>query len=227
MIPYFYKIKELSSGRYYVGCQYSKNSNPDNLLKTYFTSSTYIKSKPSSEFVIEKILIRDDAREYEKRYLKKCYCMLGREKFLSLMINRNLAPGILHDEQERKNISERMKKKWQNGEMIDVHKKSVSTRKSRIYKKVKFSFEIRKNISERMRKNNPMSNEAVRAKHKESINSPEALKKKSLSKIGNTNTKGKHWFNNGIKTKLCLECPEGWVEGRMTPHWNYNRKKKE
>jgi hypothetical protein len=209
---------------YYAGCQYGKSSDPDNLFTTYFTSNQYIKSKPSSDFIIEKIIVRDDAREYEKRYLKKCYCILGKEKFLKLMINRNLAPGILHDDLERKNISERMKKRWETGNMKEVHKKAVETRSKRTYKKVEFSLEIKRNISERMKSNNPMFNEAIRDKHKRSINSPEALRKKSLLKMENSYNKGKHWYNNGIETKMCLECPEGWVEGRINPHWNYKRK---
>lgn len=29
-----------------------------------------------------------------------------------------------------------------------------------------------------------------------------------------------HWFNNGVEQCMCLECPEGWVKGRLT----YKRK---
>ena len=37
-------------------------------------------------------------------------------------------------------------------------------------------------------------------------------------KIGNTNVRGKKWFNNGIKSVRAFECPEGFRAGRI-----YNR----
>jgi len=226
MQPYFYKIREISSGRYYVRCQYGKSSNPNNLFKTYFTSNSYIKSKVSTEFVIEKIVVRSDARNYEKRYLKKCYHLLGKDKFLKLMINRNLSPGILHDDLGREKISQRMKIQWADGIMNNVHKKATETRKNRKYKKVTKSIEEKLKISERMKKNNPMFDDNVRKKHKQSINSEENKKRKSEIAKGNTYTKGRTWYNNGEESKMLYECPIGWIKGRLTPHWNYNRKKK-
>ena len=32
--------------------------------------------------------------------------------------------------------------------------------------------------------------------------------------IGNTATKGMHWYNNGKINKLCYECPDGFFPGR-------------
>jgi hypothetical protein len=96
MKPYFYKIQEIASGKYYVGCQYGKKSDPINLWETYFTSNQYIKSQPKTNFKIVKVIQRNDARDYERRYLTRCYKILGKDKFLELMINRNLAPGILN-----------------------------------------------------------------------------------------------------------------------------------
>ena len=49
--------------------------------------------------------------------------------------------------------------------------------------------------------------------------SEETRKKMSAAKkgknIGNTNTKGMHWYNNGKESKLCYECPDGFVPGRI------------
>ena len=42
MNPYFYKIKHLPSGKYYIGSQYGKNSDPSNLWNSYTTSSKYV-----------------------------------------------------------------------------------------------------------------------------------------------------------------------------------------
>ena len=79
--------------------------------------------------------------------------------------------------------------------------------------------------SARMKNNNPMFNEESRKKHKQSINTPESLEKKSRAKMGNTNTKGKSWYNNGVQSKMFDRAPEGWVRGRINPHWNINRNK--
>lgn len=27
-------------------------------------------------------------------------------------------------------------------------------------------------------------------------------------------SKGMHWFTNGVISKLCYECPEGFIKGR-------------
>lgn len=33
--------------------------------------------------------------------------------------------------------------------------------------------------------------------------------------IGNTNVRGRKWYNNGIKNVMAYECPEGYVHGRL------------
>ena len=76
-----------------------------------------------------------------------------------------------------------------------------------------------------MKENNPMFDEIARKKHKESMNAPELLKKKSENFKSNTYTKGRAWYNNGTKCKMLFDCPEGWVKGRLNTHWNQNRKK--
>ena len=45
--------------------------------------------------------------------------------------------------------------------------------------------------------------------------SEEHKKKLSEAHKGNTNTKGMHWYNNGKENKLCYECPDGFVPGRI------------
>jgi len=87
----------------------------------------------------------------------------------------------------------------------------------------------RKKTSDRMKINNPMFNKEVKKKHKNKINSQEVREKKSKSKKGNTNVKGKSWYNNGIECAMLFEkdVPEDWKKGRLNPHWNYNRKSNE
>lgn len=102
MSPYFYKLKHIPTGRYYVGCQYGKNSHPTNLMDTYLTSSRYVRNLIEVDgitaFQVVYIIARPDAREYERKYLTRVYEYLGKERFMSIMINRTLSPGILLDD---------------------------------------------------------------------------------------------------------------------------------
>ena len=44
----------------------------------------------------------------------------------------------------------------------------------------------------------------------------ESLRKyMKLIKKGNTNVRGKKWYNNGTKCTMAFECPEGFVPGRL------------
>ena len=45
--------------------------------------------------------------------------------------------------------------------------------------------------------------------------SEETKKKIAAANIGNTNTKGKHWYNNGKVNTISKECPEGFISGRL------------
>ena len=45
--------------------------------------------------------------------------------------------------------------------------------------------------------------------------SEEAKKKIGEAQKGNTNTKGMRWYNNGKINKVCYECPDGFVPGRI------------
>ena len=71
--PYFYIIQEKATGKYYAGSRTAKNCHPSDLLSSYHTSSKVVSEKISSgsEFVVRKIRVRDDALDYETRYLKK------------------------------------------------------------------------------------------------------------------------------------------------------------
>ena len=99
MKPYFYLIRHIYSGKYYAGSQYGKNSDSKNLLKTYFTSSKIVKKMIEEDgknsFIIEYIDVRNDAREYEQKYLIEMYEKYGKIKFTEIYLNRNLSPGIL------------------------------------------------------------------------------------------------------------------------------------
>lgn len=212
MKPYFYKIQEIASGKYYVGCQYGKKSDPGNLWETYFTSNQYIKSQPKTNFKIVKVIQRNDARDYEKRYLIKCYKILGKDKFLELMINRNLAPGILNtpESMARGNV----KRKVSNS--VAAKKRIEDGTHNFLNNTYEHSEEWYQKISVRMRgENNPSKNpETVKKRITE-----EYRKKQSAGAKGNTNVKGYKWWTNGTINKRAKECPaRGYYLGTIKKH---------
>jgi hypothetical protein len=213
MKPYFYKIREITTGKYYVGCQYGKNSNPHNLFTTYFTSNQYIKSKPSSNFIIEKIIVRPDAREYEKRYLKKCYNILGKEKFLLLMINKNLAPGILNTPEtiEKANIKKRISNKISADRLVSAGTHNFLNQPNPSRKK-----ENREKNSKRMMGNKLGALRKI---------TPELKAKLSEKSKGNTNVKGYKWWYNGEKYTRSI-CPPDETYYNKSPSLSEDTRKK-
>jgi len=74
--------------------------------------------------------------------------------------------------------------------------------------------------------NNPMKKDWVKEKHKQSQNRESTQLLRSKNKTGNTNVRGKSWFNNGQITKMLFgPLDDGWKPGRLNPHWNYKRGK--
>ncbi len=193
-MPYFYKIKEKSTGKYYVGCQYSDRASSANLGETYFTSCKYIKQKQWDCFEVCYILERVDARSYEARYLKKCFSLLGRERFMQLMINRNIAPGILNTPESI--ASANIKRK-----------KSNKTAALKLLEQGTHNFQTKRHI--------PTEEERVASSQRMKGNTYGSLRNiteeyrqlAALKSSGNQNVKGKKWWNDGKNRKRSKEQP--------------------
>ena len=56
----------------------------------------------------------------------------------------------------------------------------------------------------------------MRESHKGKKFTEEHKKKIGAANKGNTNVRGRHWYNNGKENKYCYECPEGFVPGRLS-----------
>ena len=98
-----------------------------------------------------------------------------------------------HSADTRQKIAEAKRGKHLSSE----HRKKLS----KAHKGKHLSAETRKKMSE-----------AHKGKH----NSAEARKKMSEAHKGKQSPfKGKHWYNNGVKSILAKTCPEGFVQGRL------------
>jgi hypothetical protein len=208
MKPYFYKIKEKQTGKIYVGCQYGVKSNPSNFWVTYFTSNKYVKSQPKESFDVVLVKERHDAREYEKRYLQKCYRLLGRERFIELLINRNIAPGILNTPETIAKANS-PSKKFKNS--LAAKKRIEQGTHNFLVNKYEHSEEWKAKIRNRMLgENNPSKNPEITKKRI----TEEFRKKQAEGSKGNKNVRGKSWWNNGIERKRNEQSPgEGWIKG--------------
>ena len=51
--------------------------------------------------------------------------------------------------------------------------------------------------------------------HKDKPRSEETRNKIGSAVKGNTNVRGRHWYNNGKISKRAYECPDGFVPGRI------------
>lgn len=104
--------------------------------------------------------------------------------------------GKRHSEEHKKKLSEAHKGKH----LSEEHKKKIGEAN----KGKQFSAETRNKMSE-AHKGKKLSDE-----HRRKLS--ESQKGKH---IGNTASKGMHWYNNGKINKLCYECPDGFVPGRL------------
>ena len=101
-IPYCYLIGWSKLGKYYYGCQYGKNCNPKNLMRTYFTSSKLVKKYIDKYGIPDVIQIRKifnnvkECRLWEIKVLTRLNATL-RDDFLNL---RN--PGGVHNFTDKK-----------------------------------------------------------------------------------------------------------------------------
>lgn len=216
MAAYFYKIREQATGRLYVGCQYSQAADPANLLVSYKTSCRYIREQGTEAFEIERVLVRDDAREFERRYLRRVYARLGRDVFAQVYINRNLAPGIVFTPDVRARMSAGLKRAAQRRRKAGTLTPTfLGRRHSQETKEI-----LSAKATERIRAaGHP---KGMKGKHhtdvtKENIRNTSVTSSAMRGRTGVDHpTGGTSWWNNGTLHKRSIECPgEGWSMGRI------------
>ena len=127
-------------------------------------------------------------------------------KALGLYYNRPAEELIFLTVKEH-NAFNKGKQAWNKGKSP-----SEKTRKkmSDAHKGKQLSAEHKKKISEKSKGRRPMLGKRHSEESKKKMS--EAQKGKH---IGNTASKGMHWYNNGKENKFCFECPDGFVPGRL------------
>lgn len=216
MASYCYKLREKSTGKLYVGCQYSPSADPKNLLVKYKTSCRYIHERGVEAFEIVKIVIRDDAREFERRYLRRMYTRLGYDAFQLVFINRNLAPGIIFtaDVRERMSISLKLAaaRRREAGTLLPTFQGRAHTQKTKDV--------ISKKAIQRLQDNGHpqgMLGKSHTEPTKERIRNTCTANSAMRGRVGDAHpTGGTVWWNDGKTHKRSADRPgEAWIMGRL------------
>ena len=211
MQPYFYIIRDKHNGILYAGSQYSKSANPADLLTKYFTSSKTIEHRTATDFEIVRVIVRNDARNYEGRWLRRVYRKLGRERFLAEFYNRNLAPGILNtaETMAKGNVGRKV-----NNRLAALKRVEDGTHNFLVGRTV--SEEERQQRSERMKGNNYG---ATRNR------TDEFRAKQAAGAKGNKNVRGYRWWTDGVTNRRAKECPgDNFYLGTTRTHESRNNK---
>ena len=211
-VPYTYLVRHKPTGLYYYGLQYGKNCHPQNLWKTYFTSSKDIHKliestgADSFEYTIRRTFDNaTDAIEWEKKVLRRMN-VVSRSDF----VNRNI-PGssmFAHSEETKEKMRKPKPEKFRKQLLGNQRAKKLLGRPK--------SDEHRKNISKsKQGKKNPMYGRKGKL-------SPAYGRKKSLEEIEKVAKilRNRIWMNNGMyaifvpKEEEVLHASNGYVLGR-------------
>ena len=114
MLPYVYKLTS-KNNEYYYGVRWAYSGNPeDDILINYFTSSSLVKEKINkngvtyfSAEIVNVFESKNDALNYEYDLIKSSINDKN-------CLNKAMGKCAIWDENLKKQISETIKKKWEN-----------------------------------------------------------------------------------------------------------------
>lgn len=197
MKPYTYLIKHIPTSVYYYGCRYSKDCDPNDLWKTYFTSSKEVKKlievygKESFDIQIRKVFADVNAcRNWESRVLKRIN-VIEKTNFVNKTNNISFSVEDSRKGSLNRKITEKM---IENGRALGLENRGK-----------KLSEITKKKISESL-----IGNKYKKGKQETN----ETKLKKSLSKLGKpSNAKG------NIQPKCsCLFCKRELTSSTIKQH---------
>lgn len=200
-MAYTYLIIHKETNTFYYGCRYSKNSKPEDLWSTYFTSSKYVYEliekygKDSFDYHIRKIFDDvDKCREWEHKVLRRMN-VVGRNDF----INRTDSK-IFSLESCLKGVRNRV---W-----TEEHKE-IARQIGKRNKGKKRTTEQKKKMSEALRHN------TRKLGVKESL---ETRLKKRMAKLG----KPSNAVGNCQPRVSCLLCKHNTTTSSIKNHYKYH-----
>jgi len=212
--PYVYLIGWKKLDVWYGGVRYKKDCTPDDLFKTYFTSSKYVKrfieehGYPDHKEIIKVFTDSREARDFEQTFLTQ-NDVLNKENWLNRAIGGHFVGthGPLSEETKRK-ISKAHKGKKCKPISEEQKIKQKETYKRNYYADFEKSF---------AKKSKEQKGKIVSLQTKKKLSLANIGKKMDdeiKRKISNSN-KGKKWFTDGVTSKFRYECPDGFRAGRI------------
>ena len=193
---YTYKVYIIPTSQYYIGAQYKKKANPEDLGRTYFTSSSLVQSlifeygKGNIHFEIDQLF------EFREDCSRREYYLIKNSRDDVLCLNR----------QNGTDFKKSIKQAFQRGSYVERDRKQSERMKS-LWQNDNFREKMMKNRSK-------THNMTTEARVQKSIIMKD-LHSKGLCTYDNTsNTK---WINNGIvnvRIKNTEILPNGFVFGR-------------
>lgn len=218
--PYTYLIGWSKLDIWYYGVRFAKNCNPNELWKTYFTSSKKVRVQRNNYGEPDIIEVRKiftnavDARIWETKVLQRLN-VISSKRWLNQTNNIAI---MITDEQRKNNftpevrkIMSEKRKKW-IAENKDKSIEQLENARKSLYKGL--TPERSKKISVKLKNRDITWGSKISASHKESkrfegINNP----MHGRSAIRENNLK---WYTNGFNTILVKENtqPSGFIRGR-------------
>jgi hypothetical protein len=219
--PYTYLIGWSTHNKWYYGVRYSQNCNPQDLWKSYFTSSKHVKrfrrefGEPDVIQVRRIFNTKNDAILWEERVLQKLN-VRNNENWL----NRNdcCAPPIMkgeehplynigHTDETKQKISEKNKGKLKGRKKTEEHRRKISEARKRNWQN---NDELKKRISAKM-----LGNDYGKS-NKGKIPSIESRKLMRTAKLGKTQ-----------RRCSCLLCHQEISVSNVAQHYTIHKKKGE
>jgi hypothetical protein len=245
---FVYRWYDKKHDRYYIGSHWGNENDgyisssswmkqAYRLRRNDFTREILVKiSTSKTDLLLEEQkwldIIKDD--EFGKRYynLKKYASggvplpieelrQLSTKKWKDPEYRQKVADGVNHhwkdNEQAKEERSLQTKQRWANTEYQDQLSKSHQKNwKDESYRK-KMS-EANKKAWQQPERKEASKEFNSRAAHTRWSNPDYAARTKERLKALGAGHKGKHWYNDGTKSKMFHECPDGWKPGRIIPN---------
>ena len=209
MQPYTYLIRHIPTNSVYYGCRYAKGCSPDDLWKTYFTSSKYVKDlinkdgADSFDVEIRRVFSSiEKCREWESKVLKKMD-VVRRMDFINKTTNKSINP-------ELSRFSNYKRSEESKAKQIDIGRKTGKSNLGRVRTE-----EFKEKVRESWTRN------PNRPKYQIGHTDSEETKlKKSMAKLG----KPSNAIGNYQPICSCVLCQKTLTSGTIKNHFNFYHK---